>query len=68
LKLQYGERTVRVEYRLDGSTVHEDFPLDGLGDNAAFHRLLRESDVQTIHTREAKLADIFIRVTGRHLA
>jgi fluoroquinolone transport system ATP-binding protein len=68
LKLQYGERTVRVEYRLDGSTADEDFPLDGLGDNAAFHRLLRESDVQTIHTREAKLADIFIRVTGRHLA
>lgn len=68
LKLQYGERTVRVEYRGDTGTAHEDFPLDGLGDNAAFHRLLRESDVQTIHTREAKLADIFIRVTGRHLA
>jgi fluoroquinolone transport system ATP-binding protein len=68
LKLRYGERTVRVEYRRDGSTTHEDFPLDDLGDNAAFHRLLRESDVQTIHTREAELADIFISVTGRRLA
>lgn len=67
LKLQYGERTVRVEYGLDGGTAHADFPLDGLGDNTAFHQLLREREVQTIHSREARLADIFIRVTGRHL-
>lgn len=68
LKLQYGERTVRVEYGSDDGTAQHDFPLDGLGDNTAFHQLLRERDVQTIHTREARLADIFIRVTGRHLA
>ncbi len=68
LKLRYGERSVRVEYHLDGRTAHEDFPLDGLGDDAAFHRLLRERDIETIHTREARLADIFIRVTGRDLA
>ena len=68
LKLQYGERTVRVEYSEGGSTVHTDFPLDGLADNAAFHQVLRERDVQTIHTREARLSDIFIRVTGRQLA
>ena len=68
LKLKYGERIVRVEYSGDDGTAYDDFPLDGLGDNAAFHRLLRERDVQTIHTREARLADIFIRVTGRHLA
>lgn len=67
LKLQYGERTVRVGYHRDDGTAHADFPLDGLGDNAAFHHLLRERDVQTMHTREAELADVFIRVTGRHL-
>ena len=67
LKMQYGERTVRVEY-FDGSgTTRVDFPLDGLVENAAFHDVLRERDVQTIHTREASLADIFIRVTGRQL-
>jgi fluoroquinolone transport system ATP-binding protein len=68
LKLAHGERTVRVEYRRDSGTVHADFPLDGIGDNAAFQRRLRESEVETIHTREARLADIFIRVTGRELA
>jgi fluoroquinolone transport system ATP-binding protein len=67
LKLQHGERTVRVEYRGDAGTLHEDFPLDGIGENGAFQRLLRERDVETIHTREAGLSDIFIRVTGREL-
>ena len=68
LKLAHGERTVRVEYRSGERTVHTDFPLDGLADNAAFHQVLRDCDVQTIHTREATLADVFIRVTGRALA
>jgi fluoroquinolone transport system ATP-binding protein len=67
LKLQHGERTVRVEYRSGDRTTHTDFPLDGLADNAAFHHVLRERDAQTIHTREATLADVFIRVTGRAL-
>jgi fluoroquinolone transport system ATP-binding protein len=67
LRLQHGERTVRVEYRDGAGSAREDFPLDGIGDNVAFARLLRERDVETIHTREASLADIFIRVTGRAL-
>jgi fluoroquinolone transport system ATP-binding protein len=68
LKLQHGERTVRVEYRSGQRTEHADYPLEGLADNAAFHRVLRERDVQTLHTLEATLADVFIRVTGRALA
>lgn len=68
LKLAHGERAVRIEYRSGDRTVHADFPLDGLADNAAFAQVLRECNVQTIHTREATLADVFIRVTGRALA
>jgi fluoroquinolone transport system ATP-binding protein len=67
LKLEHGERAVRIEYRSGNRTVHADFPLDGLADNAVFQQVLRESEVQTIHTREATLADVFIRVTGRAL-
>ncbi len=67
LKLQHGERAVRVEYASNGRIEHEDFPLDGLAENNGFHRLLSERDVQTIHSREASLADVFIRVTGREL-
>jgi fluoroquinolone transport system ATP-binding protein len=67
LKLKHGERAVRIEYRSGDRTVHADFPLDGLADNAAFQQVLRQCDVQTIHTREATLADVFIHVTGRAL-
>ena len=67
LKLKHGERTVRIEYRSGDRTAHTDFPLDGLADDTAFQQVLRERDVQTIHTREATLADVFIRVTGRAL-
>lgn len=68
LKLEHGERTVRVGYLSQGRPAHADFPLDGLADDAAFHRVLREREVQTIHTLEATLADVFIRVTGRALS
>ena len=67
LKLAHGERTVRVEYLSGDRATHSDYPLDCLADNAAFQQVLREYDVQTIHTREATLADVFIRVTGRAL-
>jgi fluoroquinolone transport system ATP-binding protein len=68
LKLHYGEATVRVEYLVNGKTVYRDFALAGLGDNQAFLALLREECVQTIHTREATLEDIFIRLTGHRLS
>jgi fluoroquinolone transport system ATP-binding protein len=67
LKLKHGERTVRVEYRSGDRMNQADYPLEGLGDNAEFHHVLRDSDVQTIHTREATLAEVFIRLTGRPL-
>jgi fluoroquinolone transport system ATP-binding protein len=68
LKLRYGERRVRLVYSRDGEDVPRDFALDGLGDNAEFLELLRRHPLQTIHTLEATLEDIFIRVTGRSLA
>lgn len=66
LKLQYGRRRVRVEY-LNGTVREEEFPLDGIGNNAGFLRVLREEYVQAIHTEEATLDDIFIKVTGTSL-
>ncbi len=68
LKLKHGEPYVRVEYR-DGSGLgQEDFPLEGLGANERFFTLMRERDVQTIHSQEATLADIFIQATGKGLS
>jgi fluoroquinolone transport system ATP-binding protein len=67
LRLRYGAPRVRVEY-LNGGLHSAEFPLVGLADNGEFQRLLREPGVQTIHSREATLEDVFIAVTGRSLA
>ena len=67
LKLAHGQRAVRVEYRAGDGLATEDFPLDGLADNEAFRARLSGSEVQTLHSREASLADVFIAVTGRTL-
>jgi fluoroquinolone transport system ATP-binding protein len=67
LKLRYGKRTVRVEFQANGHTQQRDFALEGLGRNADFIGLLQGENVQTIHTQEATLEDIFIQVTGRSL-
>jgi len=68
LKLEYGRPTVQVEFQVNHHTEQRDFPLCNLGENQAFIDLLRGGQVQTIHTQEATLEDIFIRVTGRSLA
>ncbi len=70
LKLQHGKRSVRVEYGSAGEPSGRavaDFDLDGLGENPEFLALLRGSHVETIHTLEATLEDVFIAVTGRSL-
>lgn len=67
LKLRHGKRTVRVDYRANGQLASEEFALPELGTNEAFLALLRSETVETIHTQEASLDDIFIDVTGREL-
>jgi fluoroquinolone transport system ATP-binding protein len=64
LKLAFGQRTVTVEHRAPGGLQRAEFPLDGLGDQQAFLELVRTGTVETIHTREASLTDVFIAVTG----
>ncbi|MEM6529710.1 MAG: AAA family ATPase, partial [Chloroflexota bacterium] len=69
LKRQYGKRTVSVEY-MNGSasTICEEFPLDDLGSNAQFFNTLQNAThIETIHTQETTLENIFIEVTGERL-
>jgi fluoroquinolone transport system ATP-binding protein len=69
LKIAHGQRVVRVEYRGgNGGLDVAEFPLDGLADDAAFHAALRNHHVETVHSREATLEDVFVEVTGRPLA
>ena len=68
LKHERGKRIVRVEYGVNSHRHNNVYPLDGLGENAGFLDLLRKEHIQTIHTQEPTLEEIFIRVTGRNLA
>jgi fluoroquinolone transport system ATP-binding protein len=67
LKLRHGRRSVRVELDRRGALERREFPLDGIGDDPEFLATLRDPAVQTIHTQETTLEDIFIQLTGRTL-
>jgi fluoroquinolone transport system ATP-binding protein len=67
LKLKHGEKKVRVEYIESGKTRTGEFLLQGLNDKQLFHEILQNREVLTIHTLEASLEEIFIRITGQQL-
>ncbi|MHB1322989.1 MAG: ABC transporter ATP-binding protein [Coriobacteriia bacterium] len=67
LKLTYGTRAVKVRLR-DGAGVREEtLPLGGGGASARLAELAASPDLLTIHTEEATLEQVFIRLTGRGL-
>lgn len=69
LKIARSQRVVRVEFRGEGGHLETaDFPMDGLADDPWFHSLLRAHHVETIHSREASLDDVFVEITGRQLS
>lgn len=68
LKLKYGKRSVLVRLRDRGGVREEELPLDGEKSSARLSELAASPDLMTIHTEEATLEKIFIRLTGRGLA
>jgi len=67
LKLKYGKREVKVEYRENGNIASAVFPLDGIGFNDEFLKLLQSGKIETIHSGETSMEEIFIIVTGVEL-
>lgn len=68
LRRAHGRRSVRIETERDGTRNTHEFPLDGLAGNQAFLTLLQSGPIETIHTLETTLEDVFIQVTGKTLA
>lgn len=68
LRLAHGQRVVRVESRRGETIASREFPMAGLAENAAFLELLRAEGVETIHSSETTLEDVFVQITGRRLA
>ncbi|MFC7443066.1 ABC transporter ATP-binding protein [Laceyella putida] len=68
LKIRKGEKSVRVEYKENSTIQSADFELEGIGTNHSFLRVLQEKEIETMHTLETTLEQIFIEVTGRELS
>lgn len=64
LKIRYGKRSLKLEYKENDEIVSKEFPMEDIGQNEEFLTLLQTKEVETIHSGETTLEDIFIQVTG----
>ena len=67
LKLQYGEKLVEVEYCIADKPSKETFSTVVQQDKDRLKKIIDDHDILTMHTKEATLEEIFIKVTGRGL-
>ncbi|MCK5687380.1 ABC transporter ATP-binding protein [bacterium] len=67
LKLKNGKKVVKIEYRFQDEIRTSEFEVDGLGENTQFQEIVKNNCIETIHSQEATLEDVFIRTTGRKL-
>ncbi|UNC92041.1 ABC transporter ATP-binding protein [Candidatus Contubernalis alkaliaceticus] len=67
LAIKHQEPVVQVRYLQSGTQMTADFPLEGLGYNESFLSFIRQHKVLSIHSKDATLENIFIKVTGRNL-
>ena len=67
LKLEHGKRSVKVRRRKDGEVTEEIIPLDVTDAGEQLKTAVGVEGLMTIHTEEASLENIFIKLTGRGL-
>lgn len=67
LKLKYGEKLVEVEYFKNGELIKDSFSTVVDEEKRKLIEVIRGYDIRTMHTKEATLEEIFIKVTGRGL-
>jgi fluoroquinolone transport system ATP-binding protein len=67
LKLQYGQKLIDIEYVKDGNVVKETLKTVDEQDRKRIGEIVNTYDIQTMHSKEATLEEIFIQVTGRGL-
>jgi len=67
LKLRYGRKLVKIEYENDGCLNKEILSLVDDKDKQRIVEITKTKLIETIHSQEATLEDIFIKVTGREL-
>jgi len=67
LKLQYGQKLIDIEYADNGKIIKETLKTVTEADRRRIGEIVNNHDIQTMHSKEATLEEIFIQVTGREL-
>ena len=67
LKIKHGKTSLTIEYIKDNKIELNEFDMHQLHDNQAFQSILKQYEIRTIHSKEASLEDVFIKLTGRNL-
>lgn len=67
LKQQYGQRSFHVTYEKNGVLMERHIEMNRESSPEEIKKLLSEENVVTLHSEEASLESIFIRLTGRGL-
>jgi len=67
LMVKYGTQNIKIDYYNDKKECSELFSLRTIRENEHFFNILREKEIKRIHSQEATLEDIFIKLTGREL-
>jgi ABC-2 type transport system ATP-binding protein len=67
LKLKLGKRALKIKTKTEGGFQEEVLPLDDTKTPQKTKELLESKDVATVHTQEATLEEVFIKLTGRKL-
>ena len=64
LKLKYGSNKVKVEYLVDDKLENYEVGLDSIANDETLNHILKTKQIETIHSGETTLEEIFIAVTG----
>lgn len=67
LMVNHGESTIKVEYIEEGALKVKEFDLETIQTNKRFLNIIQTQKIKTIHSQEATLEDVFIKLTGREL-
>ncbi|MCH4887983.1 ABC transporter ATP-binding protein [Acidaminobacter sp. JC074] len=67
LKLEHGQKLASVEYEKEGKIVKETLSMSQADSVEKLYEIMKKGHVDTIHSQEATLEQIFIKLTGRGL-
>ncbi|HKL42723.1 MAG TPA: ABC transporter ATP-binding protein [Clostridia bacterium] len=67
LMINHGEPEVKIEYLKENNLISNKFSLNKLHANQEFMKVINSYEIKTMHSEEATLEDVFIKLTGRKL-